>query len=514
MSRISDNARANSAGDGDSVLSSYENSPRNKTPELNITGPCGDYSVVQPANIIFHATNSSTDSDDQECAELKMEYLQRINQIRDKLATIDIANRSYYDSCFAYPPISVVGSERGQCQITEIFDEETHLDEKNYESVAETKSIVPEIKPSSYKPLSCSSKGSDTEFKTILDYSASFKEMSSSVELLDLNYNPPKKRTCIRENTPKFSTSDGVVSLPYHIRVSLDDVISKSNKSPGGQQQLEKESTAAAKAEVITKAPTERPNHIFPRVQIECSEKECLSTKGSESGIDPNGAGANKPDSPKDHVCLLFFDTLEQSVSVSPKTTNRSRDTDITSTTDSSTQRQQKRRLMLRSASNKVKPTDKMSLWEEIRTMEALKKKSRPESSGSHDSQFRKVILSKTEKEKSLDINAIGSFEVPRKSKKIARFPSITKITSFCSSVFKKPNSTESKAQDSVPKSVQPKTFFTPKTADALLDIKKEQDVDLNLEDTPTGEKFSQCSYSDEDDFDSYNPFCIFCFCF
>lgn len=141
--------------------------------------------------------------------------------IREKLASIDIANKSYYNECFAFPP--------NQCKIVEITNSEkvipSNLTDKKESHQCKTKE--PEAKTND---VSC-------------HFDTTGLKPSSKEEILDLNYNPPKKKPCFRESTPKFTVSEGALYQSPELKKC-------SNKS---------------EQDSIFKSP----DHLFPEIKIE-----------------------------------------------------------------------------------------------------------------------------------------------------------------------------------------------------------------------------------------------------
>lgn len=152
--------------------------------------------------------------------------------------------------------------------------------------------------------------------------------------------------------------------------------------------------------------------------------------------------------------------------------------------------------------------------------MEAINRSKRQDSSSSKESYFQEILLNEVERDHvlDLDLKSVGSLEVPRKASITARFPSITKITNFCQSAFKKKSQTT--VEGKVTKKDQhgtgyQKEEYVPKVANTLLNLRQEQQ--FNFEDdhnTPSSEAHSQYPYPEEDIDEYYKPDCIFCFCF
>lgn len=303
-------------------------------------------------------TNNSTDTEDQECFQLQNEYLERLRLIREKLASIDIANKTYYNNCFRYSP-------QPQCVITEIFDEVTDTNNFNDDVIRnfKTNNIGNDINVKSSEEIPINklteSKGdeqndftenkgdeqndsvnnpvclklsgsidqdkpqedpfvtndkandnfiaendktenSELGIKSILNYGSFRYDDSSSIELLDLNYNPPKKKPCIRENSPKMVLSEGAILLPYHTRLGLqNDLLCTNNEASDSETKCDE------KTEIDTNLEDsiEQNGHIFPEVKVEAIE-EVRDIKSSESSRDKL-----KPDGKR--ICKLQYIHLQ-----------------------------------------------------------------------------------------------------------------------------------------------------------------------------------------------------------
>lgn len=166
---------------------------------------------------------------------------------------------------------------------------------------------------------------------------------------------------------------------------------------------------------------------------------------------------------------------------------------------------------------------DSLSIWEEIRTMDAVRKNKHLESASSKETLFENILIDKVAKDAEIIASSPGGLDVPRKSsltfKNAIRFPSITKISKFCSSAFgiKSEKVVESKTKDLNLQKGDVRQVSAPKVANTLLNLKQEQDVNLDNQDcTPPYEMHSEFDYtnSDEDIDAYYQPFCLFCFCF
>lgn len=262
--------------------------------EIGAKGPFGDFSTDYSSCFILKINDewlSTEEEDDEESGALRKEYLHRLKMIREKLAGIDIANKNYYNNCFAYPPHGT-----DQSRITEIFDSDENTKNStngNESSVKFSEEFVPvenalcenqpletlkessicpadsnliqnssanfksktvtnldqdaveniqrDLEVSTPPPLTDTLKKSELDIKSIFSYDRLLKHNEySASELVDLNYNPPKKKPCVRESTPKLIISDGAIPLPYHIRVSLHEDISKAVKQASNECNLHK----------------------------------------------------------------------------------------------------------------------------------------------------------------------------------------------------------------------------------------------------------------------------------
>lgn len=158
-----------------------------------------------------------------------------------------------------------------------------------------------------------------------------------------------------------------------------------------------------------------------------------------------------------------------------------------------------------------------MTLWEDLRTREAMKKNEN--SASSKETLFENVLLTEnqTDEEVSINMAAVGSLDVPRKeikSRKFSsRFPSITKLTKLCSFSFgRKPKSVEDPSR----KNDQSKGDQTSKAANLLLELKQRQDLSLEEERSSSESAESDFNYTEADDEmeEYYQQFCLFCYCF
>ncbi|XP_048526481.1 uncharacterized protein LOC109540750 isoform X2 [Dendroctonus ponderosae] len=413
MSRKSENSAAGSAGDVE-LLSSLESSPR-KLADLGTTGPFGDFSTDYSSCFILKVNNewlsTEEEHDDEESGALRKEYLLRLKLIREKLAGIDIANKNYYNNCFGYPP-----HDTTQCRITEIFDNDENtkpspnrygssgksneksvsVENVTYENeslkIPKENSILaadgnhlfqngfPNFKSKTMTNLDQDSennfqidigvsmpphitdtlKGSELDIKSIFSYDCLMKhDQCSATELLDLNYNPPKKRPCVRESTPKLVLSEGTIPLPYHIRVSLHEDISKAVKQASNECNLHKriqgmidhsvekvkEEEAMRNEENLTE--NSKINVIPPKSTNESTEE--FTENLPQNGVQKR----SKKSTGNDNTYVLLLDTLTQSSSASPKS-NVTLMTGTTATVESLSRLRKKRRIFLRTARNKL----------------------------------------------------------------------------------------------------------------------------------------------------------------
>ncbi|KAH1021253.1 hypothetical protein HUJ04_010789 [Dendroctonus ponderosae] len=361
---------------------------------LGATGPFGDFSTDYSSYFILKVNDewlsTEEEEDDEESGALRKEYLLRLKLIREKLAGIDIANKNYYTNCFGYPP-----QDKNQCRITEIFDhdEKTKPSPNRYgssgKSIEESVSVEnvtyenengsPNVKSKTMTNLDQDSennfqrdievsmppqmtdtlKGSELDIKSIFSYDCLMEhDQCSETELLDLNYNPPKKRPCVRESTPKLVLSEGTIPLPYHIRVSLHEDISKAVKQASNECNLHKtiqgmidhsvekvkEEEAIRNEEDLTE--NSQINVIPPKSTNESTEE--FTENLPQNGVQKR----SKKSTGNDNTYVLFLDTLTQSSSASPKS-NVTLMTGSTATVESLSRLRKKRRIFLRTASNK-----------------------------------------------------------------------------------------------------------------------------------------------------------------
>nr|CAI5826337.1 unnamed protein product [Callosobruchus analis] len=172
-------------------------------------------------------SNSSEDSD-PELYSLRNDYIEKLNILRQRLNLVEFNSKT--NDC------------RGGCRITEIHDEEPQAStsaEKNTEAVALCQTQQTEVEEQYLERISTHS--SDTvEVETIHPFSLRFTADTKSItELFEVEYNPPKKKSCFRLQTPKlFSCSES--NLPYHTKVSLHDGIFKPESQKNEAKEAER----------------------------------------------------------------------------------------------------------------------------------------------------------------------------------------------------------------------------------------------------------------------------------
>lgn len=161
-----------------------------------------------------------------------------------------------------------------------------------------------------------------------------------------------------------------------------------------------------------------------------------------------------------------------------------------------------------------------MTLWEDLRTREAMKKNEN--SASSKETFFESVLLTQNQTDEKVTVNvaAVGSLDVPRKeikSRKLSsRFPSITKLTKLCPFSFGRKSKCVKEPEQPSKVNDQSKEEQTSKTANLLLKLKQRQDLSLE-EDTLSSESAdSDFNYTENDDEleEYYQQFCLFCYCF
>ncbi|KAL1508961.1 hypothetical protein ABEB36_003774 [Hypothenemus hampei] len=494
----------NNSGDVQSEFSTQENSPRSpKVLDFDITEPCENESDF----FIYHIDNSFAKYD-LETSKLKIEYLYRLKLLRDKLASIDIIDKSYYNNCF--------DSSRDQCIIAEITDDDRVYNDKNERNHEDRQShleindgiainlnndielnreqeLKAPINRNIGKFLLAKTNGANECTQLSFMLKNNLKE-EDTIDIIDLNYNPPKKKSCLRDNTPRLAIFEGAMPLPYHIRVSLHEEILKADKRA---------------LEINNNVDEKNQKYVFSKEQIIKDERDLLKLNSSKNMC--NSKKSIQPDRDQ-NLCLLFLDTMERSSTESPLS-DRTAITETTLTLESPYRNPKKSRLFLRSARNK--PMDKFTLWEEIRTMEAINRRNRPSTSSSKDSFFQNILFDRLEREP--EVMPVCSLEVPRaKNKRAPRFPSITKIARICP--FKLGGRSNRKKSLEIQTECKSKEEI-PQMANAILNLQREQNVFLCCEEddyTPTNEKVSEYEFVESaDDIDeNYQPFCLFCFCF
>ncbi|KAF7266917.1 hypothetical protein GWI33_019843 [Rhynchophorus ferrugineus] len=471
MSRKSENSKAGSEGDGDSVFSSYPDSPR-KTSGLISGGPFGDHSLESKTvnQLGMNTDVSSSVSDDQEIYDLKMEYLERLQLIREKLANMDIAD---YDAYYKNPYWCNTG-----CQITEITDDHVDITPENDPDEEPNSEELTVLNSNEEKCPEFVDKAKPI-LKTIFQYGDQFNLDSSSTELLDLNYNPPKKKRCFREVTPKIHTasSDGDFN-------SADKECPKSKEDENTKEENRQNNPTKQNATVV------QENNLNDVIE----DNTILKDKST-------------PDSCQVilHKDLLGLQnssvTIEEQYFESPASISGS-------SRKSSTKN---RKIYLRSARNKINPMEKITLYDEIRTTEAMKRTKRESSSSTNDSFFRDVMIKTETNREPPDIRSIGSFDVaPKKSPN--KISSLTRISNFCSALFRR-NSTSLEEE---PDQVENRSNKTsdPRQANAILNLRKNQECVHIYEPSDTTEDDVRSVYTDFNEDEYYNFFCPVCFCF
>ncbi|CAH1180992.1 unnamed protein product [Phyllotreta striolata] len=228
MSRNSSKGRS----DGDPADSYYTDYPDVKTndclsyrnieggpygdipPEPNERGFYRDYVVFMLEEDGDYSRENSDENDEKELYNLRNEYIQKLNIVRRRLNLAEIANDGdkYFQSAY-----------QRKCTITEIVEDDEQKPEHTSEQHCSSKTQeLPQARPRSSP--------SSTEIQTIYPFSLRYtkiEEADSLSNILDMEYNPPKKKSCYRLKTPKMPSASES-NIPYRTKISLHDGLFKS----------------------------------------------------------------------------------------------------------------------------------------------------------------------------------------------------------------------------------------------------------------------------------------------
>nr|CAH7764755.1 unnamed protein product [Callosobruchus chinensis] len=222
-------------------------------------------------------SNLSEDSD-PELYSLRNDYIEKLNILRQRLNLAEFNSQS--NDC-----------RGGSFKITEIHDEEPQTSkstQKNTEAVVLCQSQQTEV-DEQYLESKSTHKGDTVEVETIHPFSLRFTADTKSItNLFEVEYNPPKKKSCFRLKTPKL-VSCSESNLPYHTKVSLHDGIFK----PEAQKNETKEAERILKEGVskfcsnkevqCTEGDLVIPDDIVVINLTEESEKEAVSRASRNS---------------------------------------------------------------------------------------------------------------------------------------------------------------------------------------------------------------------------------------
>ncbi|CAH2011978.1 unnamed protein product [Acanthoscelides obtectus] len=186
-----------------------------------------DYVILMLQNDV---SNSSEDSG-SELYSLRNDYIEKLNILRQRLNLIEL-QQSRSNEC------------SGGCKITEIHDVDPQPSTSTPKN-AEKEAVVfyhsqqTEVEEQYFG--SHSAHRSDTvELETIHPFSLNFSADTKSItKLFEVEYNPPKKKSCFRLKTPKL-TSCSESSLPYHTKVGLHEGIFQPDSKGREAQEAER----------------------------------------------------------------------------------------------------------------------------------------------------------------------------------------------------------------------------------------------------------------------------------
>nr|XP_023021095.1 uncharacterized protein LOC111509564 isoform X1 [Leptinotarsa decemlineata] len=218
-------ARFSSDGDPDSNIAEVKPNARSRSSSYRNRkdlegGPFGDSPSDRTEqvykNCLFYmiqenedSTNTSDRSEqNQDLYSLRNDYLEKLNIVRRRLNLIEIDDERSTD-------------RRESCTITEILEVEQ----------PKQKTVRNMTRNLEKQPSGSSGDLTESfEIKTIHPFSVCYNMNSQSINnLLELEYNPPKKKSCFRLKTPKLPSSSES-NIPYHTKVSIhEDIFKKSN---------------------------------------------------------------------------------------------------------------------------------------------------------------------------------------------------------------------------------------------------------------------------------------------
>ncbi|KAG5878463.1 hypothetical protein JTB14_013276 [Gonioctena quinquepunctata] len=291
-------ARFSSEGDADSNFAEVSPNARSRCSSYKSRkdlegGPYGDC-PSDPAeqaykNCVFYMIQENEDSTgtpedsegDQELYSLRNDYLEKLNIVRRRLNLVEITDDGD-NQC---------SRNQGGCIITELQDGETPRKTDFHKARGSGKQTLPS-EPSS-------DKSDSFELKTIHPFSVGYNMNQSISNLLEMEYNPPKKKSCLRLRTPKLPSSSES-NIPYHTKVSLhEDLFKKSEESKETASQvlsrkylekftMTKETQCSdqemdePEIEVETKRSVEKNVNLFPQVIVLTDTSSVASTGASD----------------------------------------------------------------------------------------------------------------------------------------------------------------------------------------------------------------------------------------
>ncbi|XP_057656870.1 uncharacterized protein LOC130894229 [Diorhabda carinulata] len=143
-------------------------------------------------------------------------------------------------------------------------------------------------------------------------FNFSFKKLESESKsnILDLEYNPPKKKSCIRVKTPKLESE---CHIPYHTQISIHENLFKNTveqteselKSIGDKQMVSKEVQCYENELETTKKLEDNTLNInlFPNVIINYDRSAQMRTLSSDTNSSKSNNNIILPNYVQDNSC-------------------------------------------------------------------------------------------------------------------------------------------------------------------------------------------------------------------
>ncbi|CAH1109405.1 unnamed protein product [Psylliodes chrysocephalus] len=260
-------------------------------PDSNRQGIYKDYVVFMlQDNECSTETSDYSDNDEKELYSLRNEYLQKLNIVRKRLNLAEISDDG--DKYFARKctiteiieedgqnvPASENNSKKTETKKPDISCFQNHL-ESEKRIISKTADKIPqqpdtdpnsncspqkqESRQTSRQSSSRRTSSSSVEIQTLHPFSICYNKIDadSLSNLLELEYNPPKKKSCFRLHTPKLPSASES-NIPYHTKVSLHDGLFKKPS----EKKVKEPSETQLSRDLIEKFTVTR--------EIQCNEKE------------------------------------------------------------------------------------------------------------------------------------------------------------------------------------------------------------------------------------------------